>query len=263
MKDIETDDQIIERLRVRFECLEDMTRAVKGGKVRSMIVSGSPGVGKSFGIEKVLGYHDLFATIANDQSLKKYEIVKGAMSPLGLYVKLHQFKNDKNVLVIDDCDNIYSDEQSLNLLKTCLDTGKKRVVSWNYDSYKLKDEGVPNSFEFNGGIIFITNVDFDHVKSRKIKSHLEALESRCHFINLTCHSNREKLLRIRQIVNDGMLDGHGIDNEKKLDVVDFICDNHTALRELSLRTVIKAADLASSFPDRWKDVAKITLMKSR
>ena len=78
----ETDEQIMERLGQRFEILEDMTRAVKKGDVRAMIVSGPPGVGKSFGVEKVLSKHDVFADVADDKKLKKYEIVKGAMSAI-------------------------------------------------------------------------------------------------------------------------------------------------------------------------------------
>ena len=81
----ETDEQIKQRLRERFEILNDMTRAVKKGDVRAMIVTGPPGVGKSFGVEEVLGKHDLMATVANNSKLKKYDVVKGAMSALGLY----------------------------------------------------------------------------------------------------------------------------------------------------------------------------------
>ena len=58
IKVVETDEEIMERIRERFNYLEDMTRAVKAGTVRSMIVSGSAGIGKSHGIEKVLKYHD-------------------------------------------------------------------------------------------------------------------------------------------------------------------------------------------------------------
>lgn len=72
----ETDEEIIDRLRTRFNILNDMTRAVKAGDVRAMIVSGPPGVGKSFGVEEVLSRHDLFATVAQNEKLKKYEIVK-------------------------------------------------------------------------------------------------------------------------------------------------------------------------------------------
>ena len=72
----ETDEQIMDRMRTRFSILEDMTRAVKAGHVRAMIVSGPPGVGKSFGVEAVLGRHDVFANVADDSKLKKYEVVR-------------------------------------------------------------------------------------------------------------------------------------------------------------------------------------------
>jgi replication-associated recombination protein RarA len=64
----ESDETILNRLRDRFEILDDMTRAVKKGDVRAMIVTGPPGVGKSFGVEKVLAKHDVFATVADDRS---------------------------------------------------------------------------------------------------------------------------------------------------------------------------------------------------
>ena len=84
----ETDEETIERLRERFAMLEDMTRATKKGDVRAMIVSGPPGVGKSHGVEKVLGKHDLIATLG--ERAPKYEVVKGAMSAIGLYCKLYK-----------------------------------------------------------------------------------------------------------------------------------------------------------------------------
>jgi len=260
----QTDEQIMDRLRKRFNILNDMTRAVKAGDVRAMIVSGPPGVGKSFGVEEVLGRHDLFANVAGNEKLKKYEIVKGAMSAIGLYVKLHEFAGERNVLVFDDCDSILLDDISLNILKAALDSSKKRTISWNTDSSILRREGVPNKFEFKGGAIFITNIKFDNVKSKKLRDHLEALESRCHYLDLTIDSDREKVLRIKQIVQDGMLDDHGFDNPEvaKDEVLQFIDDNKSKLRELSLRTVLKLADLRKSFPDRWETVAEVTCMRS-
>ena len=257
----ETDAEIIERLRNRFEILDDMTRAVKAGKVRAMIVTGPPGVGKSFGVEKVLARHDVFADIAQDGKLKKYEVVKGAMSAIGLYKKLYEFSDKKSILVFDDCDSVLLDDLSLNILKAALDSSAKRTIHWNTDSRLLRSEGVPNSFEFKGGAIFITNIKFEHVKSKKLKDHLEALESRCHYLDLTIDTEREKMLRIKQIVTDGMLDSYEFSDTAKAEVVDFIDDNKKKLRELSLRTVLKVADLKASFPDRWKSVAEITVMR--
>ncbi len=258
----ETDAEIIERLRERFDILDDMTRAVKKGAVRAMIVSGAPGVGKSFGVEKVLGKHDLMANIANDEKLKKYEIVKGAMSAIGLYSKLYEFSAEKNILVFDDCDSVLLDDLSLNILKAALDTSKKRTIHWNTDSRLLRSEGVPNSFEFKGGAIFITNINFQNIKSKKLQDHLAALESRCHYIDLTIHTEREKMLRIKQIVGDGMLNEYEFSEEQTAELIGFIDLNKKRLRELSLRTVLKTADLMRSFPgDKWQRVAQISLMK--
>lgn len=257
----ETDEEIIARLRSRFSILDDMTRAVKASHVRAMIVSGPPGVGKSFGVERVLEKHDVFANVANDSKLKKYEVVKGAMSAIGLYKKLFEYRDKKCILVFDDCDSVLLDDLSLNILKAALDSNKKRMIHWNTDARSLKDEGVPNSFEFCGGAIFITNIKFDHVRSKKLRDHLEALESRCHYLDLTIDTTREKMLRIQQIVGDGMLDVYEFDDAQKQEIVDFIDLNKNKMRELSLRMVLKVADLRKSMPGNWQAVAEVTCMR--
>jgi len=258
----ETDEQIMDRLAMRFDILEDMTRAVKKGDVRSMIVTGPPGVGKSFGVEKVLSKHDVFADVANDSKLKKYEVVKGAMSAIGLYKKLYEYSDKKCILVFDDCDSVLLDDLSLNILKAALDSSKKRTIHWNTDSRLLRSEGVPNSFEFKGGAIFITNIKFDNVKSKKLRDHLEALESRCHYLDLTIDTEREKVLRIKQVVTEcGMLDDYEFTDLEKQVLIDFVDDNKKKLRELSLRTVLKVADLKKSMPGNWRAVAEVTCMR--
>ena len=257
-----TDEEIMERLRSRFTILDDMTRAVKKGDVRAMIVTGPPGVGKSFGVEAVLSRHDVFANVANDSKLKKYEVVKGAMSAIGLYKKLYEFSDKKCILVFDDCDSVLLDDLSLNILKAALDSSKKRTIHWNTDSRLLRSEGVPNSFEFQGGAIFITNIKFDNVKTKKLRDHLEALESRCHYLDLTIDTEREKILRIKQVVTEcGMLDDYEFSDLEKEVLIDFVDDNKKKLRELSLRTVLKIADLKKSMPSNWRAVAEVTCMR--
>ena len=257
-----TDDEIMTRLRTRFTILDDMTRAVKKGDVRAMIVTGPPGVGKSFGVEKVLAKHDVFADVAQNEKLKKYEVVKGAMSAIGLYKKLYEYSDKKSILVFDDCDSVLLDDLSLNILKAALDSSKKRMIHWNTDSRLLRSEGVPNSFEFKGGAIFITNIKFDNVRSKKLRDHLEALESRCHYLDLTIDTEREKILRIKQVVSEcGMLDEYEFSDLEKLILIDYIDDNKKKLRELSLRTVLKIADLKRSMPGNWQAVAEVTCMR--
>jgi hypothetical protein len=201
------------------------------------------------------------ADIANDSKLKKYEVVKGAMSAIGLYCKLFQYADKDCVIVFDDCDSVLLDDLSLNILKAALDSKKNRRIHWNTDSFKLKNEGVPDSFEFKGSAIFITNIKFDNVKSKKLRDHLEALESRCHYIDLTIDSERDKILRIKQITRDGMLDSYELPEGMPEEILEFIETNKKRLRELSLRTVLKVADLAKAFPDKWEAMAENTVMK--
>jgi hypothetical protein len=255
----ETDEQIVERLRSRFQVLQDMTQAVKAGTVRAMIVTGPPGVGKSFGVEEVLSRQDLFNTLGNKKP--KYEIVKGAMSAIGLYSKLYEFSERGNVIVFDDCDSVLLDDLSLNILKAALDSSKKRTISWNTDSRMLRQEGVPDKFEFKAGAIFITNIKFENVRSKKLQDHLAALESRCHYIDLQMDTDREKVLRIQQITEDGMLETYDFENNEKTEIVDYIIENRAKMRELSLRTVLKVADLRKSFPMSWKQMAEVTVQK--
>jgi hypothetical protein len=259
----ESDQEILERLQERFTILNEMTKAVKEGHVRAMIVSGPPGVGKSFGVEAALQKADLFNTLAEKKP--KFEIVKGAMSSIGLYAKLYEFSETGNVVVFDDCDDILMEEQSLNTLKGALDSSERRFISWNTDSRILRSEGIPDRFEFKGAAIFITNIKFEHVKSKKLRGHLDALESRCHYIDLQMDTEREKILRIKQITNQGMLDRYEFNNPEiaRDEILEFVDQNKSTLRELSLRMVLKLADLRKSFPNNWKSMAKTTCIKRK
>jgi len=254
----ETDQEILDRLAERFEILDEMTKAVKTGDVRAMIVSGPPGVGKSHGVETVLQKADIFNTLAERKP--KYEVVKGAMSAIGLYAKLYEFSDVGNVVVFDDCDSILMEDLSLNILKGALDSSERRFISWNTDSRLLRSEGIPDRFEFKGAAIFITNIKFEHVRSKKLRDHLDALESRCHYIDLQMDTQREKILRIKQIVPT-MLARYEFEQCVQDELVEFVEANQDKLRELSLRMVLKLADLRKAFPRNWTAMAKTTCMK--
>jgi hypothetical protein len=253
----ETDEQIVERLRERFDILNDMTQMSIDGVVRGMVVTGPPGVGKSFGVEQVLEKNSMFDKIAGNRL--RFGIEKGAASAIGLYKLLYSYADKGNVLVLDDCDTVLYDETSLNLLKAALDSSKKRRLSWNTDSSLLRREGIPDSFEFKGSVIFITNLRFDKVRG-KIKDHLDAIMSRCHYLDLTMDTAREKLLRVKQIVADGMLEEYRFTKTEQDEIVDFMIENQGRLREVSLRMCTKIADLRKSQSDRWERMAEVTCM---
>lgn len=259
---VETDEEIMNRIEDRFEILNEMTRATVNGDVRAMIVVGPPGVGKSYGVENELNEAGILDDLAGRP--RSYEVVKGAITPIGLYCKLHEYSEKNKVLVFDDCDSVLMDELSLNILKAALDSSKKRTIHWNADSHKLRNEGVPNKFNFYGSVIFITNIKFDHVRSAKLKDHLEALMSRCHYLDLTLDSMRDKYLRIKQIARTGgLFKEYGMDAQGEHEILEYMHTNQTRLREMSLRMAIKLADLRRMSPGRWMSIAENTCMKSR
>ena len=256
----ETDEQIIERIAERFSILEDMTTAVKEGDVRAMIVVGPPGVGKSYGVHKRLNEVGILDEVAGRV---KYQVVKGAMTALGLYAKLYEFSDPGCVLVFDDCDSVLMDELSLNILKAALDSGKRRTIHWNADSNLLNKQGIPNKFDFRGGVVFITNLKFENIRSKKLQDHLGALQSRCHYIDLTLDTEHDKYLRIKQIADTGELfRDYGFDENTQEEILAYMKDNAKKFREMSLRTALKLADLRKSVGERWKRVAEITVMRT-
>lgn len=255
----ETDDQVIERLRERFQILEDMTYASCDGVVRGMVVTGPPGVGKSFGVEKVLKDAGIMLKMSQNSN-RKFGVEKGAASPIGLYQLLYDYSGDGSVLVLDDCDSVLYDELSLNLLKAALDSSPKRTLSWRSESRALANNGVPDSFEFKGSIIFITNVKFERTRG-KLKDHLDAIMSRCHYLDLTLDTMRDKFLRCKQIVADGMLNSYKFSEHEQKDLMEYIYTNKNRLREMSLRMVLKIADLRKMNANKWKSYAESTCMK--
>ena len=258
---VETDDEAMDRIRERFDILHEMTKATVSGDIRAMIVSGPPGVGKSYGVETEIEKACLFDKLAGKRL--RAEVVKGSATPIGLYQTLYKYSDANSVVVFDDCDSILLDDVALNLLKGALDSGKKRVISWLSESSALRREGIPDRFEFKGSVIFITNLKFDKMKSQKLRDHLDALQSRCHDLDLTLDTMRDKLLRIKQIAKDGVLFADYDFNEyQQDDIIDFMHVNKERLREVSLRMALKIADLRKSFPNNWKRMSETTCMKS-
>ena len=98
----ETDEQAMDRIKERFSILDEMSKACIVGDIRAMIVTGPPGVGKSFGVTRQMEKASLFDQVKGNKL--RYEIVKGTMSAIGLFALLYKYSDRKNVLVFDDCD---------------------------------------------------------------------------------------------------------------------------------------------------------------
>lgn len=251
----ETDAQIDERIADRFEILDVLAEACTVGNARALIVSGPAGLGKSYTIEKRLSEWD-----PNEIN---HTVVKGYVRPTGLVKLLYSYRHAGNVIVFDDADAIFFDDVSLNLLKAVCDTTERRRVSWLSEGSLIDEESgerVPRSFDFEGTIIFISNYDFDAMIDRghKLAPHLAALVSRAHYIDLAMKSRRDYLVRIRQVIKQGLLSGLTTNQED--DVIKFIDINHSRLRELSLRMALKLGSLRKQ-GGHWEKLANVTCCK--
>jgi hypothetical protein len=252
----ETEDEIEARISERFDILESLTDSCISGNSRALIVSGPAGLGKSYTVEKKLEQWD--------PSGNNYAITKGYVRATGLVKLLYAYREEGQVLVFDDADAIFFDDISLNLLKAVCDTTERRVVSWLSEGRLLDEETgelVPRSFEFNGTVIFISNYDFDAMIDRghKLAPHLQAMVSRAHYLDLAMKSRRDYLVRIRQVVAQGLLDF--LDIEEQADVLTFIEAYSESLRELSLRMALKIASIRKTNNSNWEKVSKVTCCK--
>jgi len=257
--DLVDEETRMQEIEERFEILNTMTASLQAGDIRAMIVTGPPGVGKSYGVMTTLERQNIFGDIANQK--RPFEVVKGAMTALGLYAKLYEYSGKGNMVVFDDCDSVLMDDLSLNILKAALDSGKKRKIFWNADSVKLRNEGIPDSFEFKGSACFVTNIKFENVKSKRLQDHLEALMSRAHYVDLTLDTMRDKLLRIKQIARKGdLFEGYNFSKEEEQEIINFMQDQPERFREMSLRMALKLADL-KKISSNWKKLAETTCMK--
>lgn len=255
----ETDKEIEDRLFERFDILQSLCQQACQGDIRALIVSGPPGLGKSFTVEQELRDWD--------PNERNHTIIKGYVKATGLYKLLWQYKNKGQVIVFDDADSVFFDDTSLNLIKAICDTNDIRRVSYLAEGGLVDEETasrIPKQFEFNGTVIFITNYDFDMMIDRghKLAPHLQALVSRSHYIDLTLKTARDYIIRIKQVINNGLLDNKGLNKQEQKDCIDFIENNKEKLRELSLRIALKIAAIRKSNKPNWKSIARITCCRN-
>jgi hypothetical protein len=256
-----SEDEIRNTQRRLFGVVDRMVQGVINGSVRAMVIAGPPGIGKTYGTEYALESAEADGKI-------KFTSMRGYSRATGLFKLLYE-NSDKNcVLLIDDADNIFNDDVSMNLLKTALDTSHRRIISWRSEktfTTELGDE-IPRSFEFKGSVIFITNLNFEKIVRRggPMAPHMEALMSRSFYVDLNMDSDRERLIRIFDVLeNSDMPTIHSINGEQVGIIKSFLKDNYNRMRELSLRSVVKLVGIMrfAESVDDFKRVAEVTCLK--
>lgn len=135
----------------RFEILSSFLSMLvnKNNKaVRSLIVHGTGGTGKTFTLLKIvkeMGYL---------QDRDYFVLGGGKVTATTFYKFLYE--NQDELVIIDDLDSPLQDETMTNFIKGALDSTPPNTVT--YDSPAIEAMGLPTSFEFTGKMIFLTNL---------------------------------------------------------------------------------------------------------
>lgn len=238
-----SDDDLLQHIRDLFDMLEDVTESVCNGASKGLVVTGNGGLGKSYHVERVT------------EKCANAKHVKGTMSAVHLYMALYECSEPGHVLVLDDCNKPLFDEESLNILMSAIDTKEKRMVSYSKASKVLEADDIPNQFEMKGSVIVISNVDFQAQLQRnsRVAPLLEALMTRCHYMDVMLRSTREKMVRMRDVIErGGMFQTMGLTPEQADDVIGFIEKHQADMFDLSIRAAILIAEQRVDRPDTWE-----------
>ena len=222
-------------INVRFEYLTRLVTMVATSIPTSLVVVGSGGLGKSYTVMETLKSHGL-------EEDHDYTVCKGASTPKALYRLLYE--NRDKIVVFDDCDSVLMNETAVNLLKSALDTTAVRTVSWRSEARGDDDNSLPQSFQFEGKIIFISNLPLLKVN--------QAILSRALTVDVSM-TVTEKLERMRHIAPNVNPE---IPLNVKLEVIDLLEELKDSCRDLNVRTLLKVVSVRLASPEDWVPIGK-------
>lgn len=234
----------------RFTFTDQLVKMVAKGQTASCVITGEGGLGKSFTVMKALrdaGLKDISELPIGEVVPPRgcFRVVKGFSTAKGLYRIL--FENQNSIVVFDDCDSILKDPDALNLLKGALDSYDKRYITWNTS---INDDGLPRSFEFKGGVVFVSNMAADKIS--------QAIRSRAMNVDLSMTTDQkiermETIMRSDEFMSD-------VPMPFKIESLELIRKNKDTASEISLRTLINVTKIRNSGNSNWASLAKYMLV---
>jgi hypothetical protein len=252
---VKPDSQILADVKERFDILSMLTKGATAKNIRAMVVTGAPGIGKTYNVEQIL-----------ERSNVPHEIVRGTLSAINLYMLAYKYRHAGNVIVLDDADDIFHDEDALNILKVLCDTSATRTVSYRKEAHQLRENDIPQQFEYNGGMIFISNVDFQRFVDEgknKFAAHMGALMNRSLYLDLQIHDRNALGVWVAHIAESGRIfDREDVPQNLRQPILNFLRDNREELRTLSIRTLMQLCGIAKGNPVRWESIARVLLTRS-
>jgi hypothetical protein len=248
-----------------FGIMADLTKLVVRGHRNALLIYGGPGTGKTFTVLKTM----------KDEGYEKgrdWFLVKGRITTPSLYQTLFMHR-DKHLLVFDDTDSVWADDEASNVLKAALDSYEERTVSWltkttinvslmtndekeafnqevdadlaanPNESYKVK---FPSEFEYKGRVIFISNLP--------LKKFDSAVMTRCAAIDMTL-TDEQMFKRMKDVLAN--LGNPTVPMTVKEEIFDFVkqsSQSGDAAKAPSMRSYTAAEDLYLSGLPNWQSL---------
>ncbi len=214
--------------------LDDVTLLTKtlceSNVFHSLVVQSPPGWGKTSTVLRAL----------NDQKIG-YESLGSYSTPLALYHALVDLK--AKVLLIDDCGGIFTDPIAMSVLKAAtwpMEAGTAREVAWTSSSERVRTP----KFDFDGKIILVTN---------SFPRNADTLA----FISRTLHfeMRMDEEMAVNLLMEAASSPQFFPNQDVAKKVSSFLIASLGGReKQVSLRTLRLAYELALSCPDRWQDL---------
>lgn len=217
----------------KFRFLENMVGMVVKKTAVSMVITGEGGLGKTYTVMQEIKKRQL-------EENSDYITIKGFSTAKGLYRTL--FENSDKLIVFDDCDEVLKNDVAKNILKGALDSYDERIISWITNSFS---DDLPSSFEFEGQIIFISNLPQYKVD--------QAILSRSMSIDLSM-STETKIQRMRAILPKIKT---MVSMEVKEECLNLIEEHKDFCGDLNMRTLIKVIGIRTDKENEeiWKEMS--------
>lgn len=246
-----------------FGRMAQLTQLVCKGSITSLLIAGGPGIGKTkvvFDVIKAAG-------LSEGSGYVKYS---GKATASAIYQTLFKWRKG-GLIVFDDLDSIWGDQESTNLLKAALDSYDERAITWlsartvdvsrmspedkekyfdSIDQMIEEDPGnsrikYPSQFPFDGRVIFISNLPFKEFDT--------AILSRSAKIDMTITQD-QVFQRMKSILP--VLGGSDIPIAKKEELFDHLVGLYASKQMVSvtMREFIKGIKLLASGVPNWKEL---------
>lgn len=215
-----------------FASLRELTMVVGEKHANSLMVRGAGGTGKTYTVQETLKTARI-----------PFEVLRGYSTPVALYNTL--YANRTALVVVDDCDDVFSDLTGLNILKAVLDSYPIRTVSWN----SMGNAAAVLQFNFEGQVIFVSNMSL-----AKLSTHMQALMTRILVLHMDL--TVEQILQYLGLIRKTPY--KATSESERYRVFAFLREHQAEIPNLNFRHYTKALDLLASGRN-WRRLFMATL----